>query len=230
MDDGKTGYDLSPVNKLPAIVVVVFLGMLAVEGALALAEAGMIGGAAGLGWRSDLIAQYGVSPEIFAWMKTTGQWPAEHLLRFVTYSFLHYGFVQMAIGGAIFLAMGKLVGEVIGAWAAGVIFFVSAAFGALVYAWAQVGNAWLIGAFPGAYGLIGGFTFVLWARARMTGQNQAQAFSLIAMLMGIQLLFGLIFGTDNTWVSELAGFVSGFALCFVFVPGARAALLARLRR
>jgi len=230
MDDGKTGYDPSPVNPLPAIVVVIFLGMLAVEGGLALAEAGLIGGPAAIGWRSDLIRQYAVSPEIFAWMKTTGQWPAEHLVRFVTFSFLHNGFLQMAIGGAIFLAMGKLVGEVIGAMAAGVIFFVSAAFGAFVYVWAQVGNAWLFGAYPGAYGLIGGFTFILWTRARMTGQSQAQAFSLIALLMGIQLLFGLVFGSDNTWLSELAGFAMGFALCFVLVPGARAALFAKLRR
>lgn len=228
MSDGKTGYDPSPVNPLPPVVWVLALTIFGIEAILAGAEAGFFGGPGAVGWRVDLIQAYGFSPEVFWWMLETGQYPGEHLVRFVSYPFLHYGFVQMAIAAVFVLAMGKMVGETIGPVAVGVIFLGSSILGAAVYG--MLGErAWLVGAFPAAYGLIGGFTFVMWARARLTGGNQSQAFALIAMLMAVQLVFGVLFGTDNTWVADLAGFIAGFGLCFLLVPGARRALLRRMR-
>ncbi len=228
MDDGKQGYDPSPVNPLPPTVIGLFVFIFGVEAVLAGAEAGLYGGPQAIGWRINLIRDYGFSPEVFQWMMQTGQWPFEHLLRLVTYPFLHAGFTQMLMGVVFLLAMGKMVGEVIGNLAVPIIFFGSSIIGALIYGFVPE-KSWLLGAFPGAYGLIGGFTFILWARAKVTGGNQTQAFSLIALLMGVQLLFGLLFGSDNTWVADLGGFVAGFALCFVLVPGARRALLRRMR-
>lgn len=223
-------YDPSPVNPLPPSVLVLFLVIFGVEAVLAAAEAGLVGGPQAVGWRMALIRDYGFSPQVFDWMVETRQLPPEHLLRFVTYPFLHLGFVHMAIAGVIFLAMGKMVGEAIGQLAVPVIFFGASILGALAYGALLSEPAWLVGAFPGAYGLIGGFTFLLWTRARVTGANQARAFTLIAMLMGIQLLFGLLFGSDNTWLADLFGFVAGFGMSFLLVPGARAALIRRLRR
>lgn len=230
MEDGKSGYDPSPVNPLPAVVWVLFGVIFAIEAVLAGADAGFYGGPGAVGWRIETIEAWGFSPELYRWMWRTGQWPPSELLRFVTYPFLHVGFVQMALVAVFVLAMGKMVGETMGNFAVAAIFLGSSAFGAWVYAATLQDPAWLIGGFPGAYGLIGGFTFVLWARAKLTGGNQAQAFSLIAMLMGVQLLFGLLFGTDNTWLADLAGFCAGFALCFALVPAARRALLQRMRR
>ena len=230
MRDGKHGQDPSPVNPLPPVVLVLFLVIFAVEAVLAAAEGGFIGGPQAVGWRMALIRDYAFSPQVFDWMVETGQFPPEQLVRFVTYPFLHVGFVQMAIAAVIFLAMGKLVGEVIGNVAVPVIFFGGSIVGALAYGVFLSEPAWLMGAFPGAYGLIGGFTFLLWTRARAMGESQARAFTLIAMLMGIQRLFGLLFGADNTWVADLFGFLAGFGLSFVLVPGARAALMRRIRQ
>ena len=230
MQDGRHEHDPSPVNPLPPAVLVLFLVIFGIEALLAAAEAGFVGGPQGVGWRMAVIRDYGFSPDVFDWMVETGQFPGEHLLRFVTYPFLHVGFVHMAIAAVIFLAMGKMVGEVIGHLAVPVIFFGASILGALAYGALLSEGAWLVGAFPGAYGLIGGFTFILWSRAVATGGNQARAFTLIALLMAIQLLFGLLFGTDNTWVADLFGFVAGFGLCFLLVPAARAALIRRLRQ
>lgn len=228
MSDGS--HDPSPVNPLPPAVLVIFLAIFGIEAVLAAAEAGIVGGPQAVGWRMGLIRDYGFSPQVFDWMVETGRFPAEHLLRFVTYPFLHVGFVQMAIAGVIFLAMGKMVGEVIGHASVPAIFFGASLVGALAYGALLSEPAWLIGAFPGAYGLIGGFTFILWTQARATGSSQARAFTLIALLMGIQLVFGLLFGSDNTWVADLFGFIAGFGLCFLLVPGARAALIRRMRQ
>ena len=83
---------------------------------------------------------------------------------------------------------------------------------------------------PHHQGLIGGFTYLLWLRLGQLGAQQVRAFSLIGMLLGVQLVFGLIFGGSLDWVADLAGFVTGFLLSIVLVPGGWARLLARLRR
>ena len=72
MDDGKTGYDPSPVNPLPPIVLVLFLAIFGIEAMLAAGEAGIVGGPAAVGWRLAVIRDYGFSPQVFDWMRETG--------------------------------------------------------------------------------------------------------------------------------------------------------------
>ncbi len=86
--------------------------------------------------------------------------------------------------------------------------------GALVYALLLDTPQPLIGGFPAVYGLIGAFTFLLWVRLALNGGPQARAFTLIGFLMGIQLVFGLLFGGGKDWIADLAGFVAGFGLSF----------------
>ncbi len=88
----------------------------------------------------------------------------------------------------------------------------------------------LIGGFPAVYGLIGAFTFRLWVKLAQTGGPQARAFTLIGFLMGIQLIFGLLFGGTPDWVADLAGFASGFGLSFLVSPGGWDRVVARLRQ
>ncbi len=124
--------------------------------------------------------------------------------------------------------MGKLVGEVLADWAVLVIFFGASVLGALAYGLAWDTRVMLYGGYPGAYGLVGAFTFILWAG--LAGQARGlQAFTLIAFLMGIQLVFGLLFGGGFGWVGELTGFIAGFVIAFLISPGGWQAVLRRLR-
>jgi hypothetical protein len=61
------------------------------------------------------------------------------------------------------------------------------------------------------------------------GQSQVQAFKLIGVLLGLQLVFGLIFGNNPAWIAELTGFVFGFGISVVVAPGGWTALVAKLR-
>jgi membrane associated rhomboid family serine protease len=88
----------------------------------------------------------------------------------------------------------------------------------------------LIGGFPAVYGLIGAFTFLLWRSLALIGANQARAFTLIAFLMGIQLVFGLMFGLQKDWVADLVGFACGFGLSFFVSPGGWTRMRGRMRR
>lgn len=219
----------SPMNPVPPVVLALALVIFGIEVAFTLGTNGMAGGPTAVGWRTEYMERFAFSDRVFEWMRETGQWPAEHLLRFVAYPFLHWGFTQMLFAAAILLAMGKIVGEVMGPVRVLVLFFAGSIVGALAFALILNDPTPLVGAFPGDYALIGGFTYLLWLKLGQAGANQVRAFSMIGVLMGLQLLFGLLFGSDNFWLADLAGFGTGFALSILLVPGGFARLLHRMR-
>lgn len=220
----------APVNPLPPIVVVLFLAIVLPEAAFSLGAQGLIGGADAVGWRLATVQQFGFSGDIFDWMMQNGRWLPEHLVRFLTYPFVHESFTSTLFAAVILLALGKLVGETMGQLAVAVIFVGAGVFGALIYALLLNDPVWLTGAFPSVYGLIGGYTFIFWQRLGAAGQEQLRAFSLIAMLMGLQLIWGVFFNVGNGWVADISGFGFGFAASIVLVPGGMARFLAHFRR
>ncbi|MGD9863913.1 MAG: rhomboid family intramembrane serine protease [Pseudodonghicola sp.] len=217
------------VNPLPPVVVALFLVIMGIEVVLFLGARGLIGGPGAVGWRLEAMQRYAFSGEIFDWMWESGRWPVAHLIRFVSYAFVHASFTQALFVGVFVLAMGKLVAEIFGSLAMLAVFLISAAGGALIYALLLNDPMPLVGGFPAVYGLIGAFTYILWRRLGAVGANQTRAFSLIAMLIGVQLLFGLVFGGGADWVADLGGFATGFALSFFVAPGGWARLRGRIR-
>ncbi|WP_299418827.1 rhomboid family intramembrane serine protease [uncultured Shimia sp.] len=222
--------DQSPVNPLPPVVTALFLLLVGVEAALWLGSKGIVGGPTAVGWRLDAIQRYAFSPDIFDWMVSNGQFPAEHMIRFVSYLFVHYNFTHALFGGVLLLAMGKMVGEVFSGWATLAIFVVSGAVGALGYAVILDASAPLLGSYPGVYGLIGAFTFLLWTSLGAVGEPQVRAFSLIGMLVAIQLGFSLVFGGGPDWVADVIGFGAGFLMSFALIPGGWQRIREKIRR
>jgi membrane associated rhomboid family serine protease len=219
-----------PLNPLPPVVWALALPMILAEAAFGLAARGIIGGAAGDGWRLDAVQRFAFSPDLLRYFQATAQWPLDGLHRFLTYPFVHLSITQALFAVVILLALGKMVGEVFRWWGVLAVFFGAAAGGALIYTLVLPGVAVpLVGAFPAVYGLIGAFTFLLWVRAAATGSSQARAFTLIGVLMGVQLLFGVLFGGGSEWVADLAGFAIGFALSLLCAPGAWGRVRDRLR-
>lgn len=217
------------VNPLPPVVVALFLVIVGIEGAFSLGARDLIGGPGAVGWRQSAIQTYSFNSDVFRWMVENNRWPTEHLIRFVTYPFVHATFTQALFVGVFLLAMGKMVGDVFGGWATLLVFVVSGIGGALAYGFLGDAQPWLVGGFPSVYGLIGAFTYLLWRSLALVGANQARAFSLIAFLMGIQLIFGLFFGGGKDWVADIAGFATGFGLSFFVAPGGWARMRGRIR-
>lgn len=224
------GYDTSPVNPLPLVVWALALPIVVLEVVLGLGQIGLAGGPAALGWRLDALQRFSFAPDILRAMIEAGQFPASHMIRIVTYPFVHMSFTHALMVLVFILALGKMVGEVFRAWAVLVVFFGAAIMGALVYTAVPGMSQPLVGGYPAVYGLVGAFTWILWTRLGMTNANRARAFTLIGFLLGIQLVFGLIFGSQPDWIAELAGFAAGFGLSFVVAPGGWAKAVERLRR
>lgn len=219
----------SPMNPLPWIVWALTLPVVAMEIVLALGERGILGGVAGAGWRIQAMERFAYIPDLTRFVVGNGIFPAEAAMRFVSYIFVHGSFTHALFAVVLLLALGKMVGEIFRWWAVLVVFFGAAIIGAAAYTLVPWVRMPLIGAYPGTYGLIGAFTFLLWVRLAGTGSNQYRAFTMIGMLLGIQLLFGLVFGGGVEWVADLAGFATGFLLSFVVSPGGWSATMARIR-
>lgn len=209
-----------PVNPLPAIVWVLALPLIAMELALALAEGGIVGGAGGIGWRSQAVERLAMWPELLRYQVETGGQPHAELLRLVSYPLVHGSTMHALFSVVILLALGKMVAETFRWWAVLVVVLGASVAGALVYGLVMPDlRAPLLGAFPPVYGLIGAFTFLLWTKLARSGGNQYRAFTLIGFLLFAQLLFGVIFGASWEWAADIAGFVAGFVLSFVVSPG-----------
>ena len=226
----KSSHEESPFNALPPIVVALALVILGVEVMLQAGARGFVGGPGAVGWRLDAIQGYAFSGTILDWMIETGRWPLEHLKRFVTYPFVNVQLTQVAFCAALTLALGKFTAEYYGGVKVLGIYLVTSIVGAVAFGFMVEGRYPLLGGFTPVYGLIGAYTYALWLRLGQTGENQLKAFRLIGFLMGLQLLFGLLFGSGGQWIAELAGFSTGFMLSTVLAPGGWAALLVRLRQ
>lgn len=218
-----------PINPLPWVVWLLALPMIALEVVFALGQSGLTSNPGAVGWRIQAIQEFAYSPAILKAMAALGDWPPRQVARIVTYPFVQGSFTQALFGVVILLALGKMVAEVFRPWAVLVVFFASAIVGALVFSLVPGNVLPLFGAYPAVYGLIGAFTFLLWGRLSGSG-TQYRAFSLIGLLMGVQLLFAALFGGGWEWVADLAGFATGFVLSFVVSPGGWGRTIARLRQ
>lgn len=221
-------HNAPPLNPLPPVVWALALPMIALEIVLQIGAAGIAGGPDAVGWRLEAITRVAFIPDLWREMWTLGQFPPEHMLRFVAYPFVHGNMTHAAFAVVILLALGKFTGEVLRFWAVLVVFFGAAIAGALAYGLLAT-RVPLIGAYPGDYGLVGAFTYLMWLRLAGSGREY-RAFSMIGLLLVAQLVFGVLFGGGLDWVADLAGFAAGFVLTILVVPGGIPRLMDRLRQ
>jgi len=220
----------APFNPIPRVVIALVAVILGIEMLFSLGARGIIGGPDAIGWRLAAIQDWAFADVVWEWMIENNRFPPAQMARFVTYPLIHVNFTHALFVIVFMLAMGKLVSEVFGSLAFLVVFFGSAVAGALGYGVFLNPEQPLLGGYPGVYGLIGAFTFMMWMDLTKLGANRMRAFTLIGFLLGIQLLFGLLFGGSLDWFADLIGFGTGFVLSFVVSPGGWTRLVDRLRR
>lgn len=183
-----------------------------------------------IGWRSAAIQEFAFAPSVLDWIIARGDFGFDVTKRFVTYAFVHDSFTSALFGSALLLALGKFVGDAIGNLPVLLLFVVTSIGGAVVFGALATANYPLTGLYPPVFGLIGAYTYVIWVRMGQMGENQLNAFRLIGVLLGLQLVFGLLFGATQSWIAEIAGFAIGFAISPILVPGGLADLRRKMRQ
>ena len=122
-----------PLNPLPPVVWALALPMIAMEAAVTLGSTGMVGGATGIGWRVQALERFVFAPDVMRAMIEQGQYPLNHLIRLVTYPFVHASTTHALFVIVILLALGKMVGEAFRWWAVVVVFLGAAVAGAFAF-------------------------------------------------------------------------------------------------
>lgn len=211
-------------HRLPVPVVVLVAVIAGVEAVLQLGLRGMIGGPQAVGWRLEAITAVGFSDPLFEHMRTTGTVRPDGIWRMLSYWIVHLGPMHALLGAVLLLALGKAVSERFSTWSMLAVLAAGSVGGALAYGLAQSSPAMLVGVYPAVYGLIGAYTWALWSGS--SGHHRVMAFRLVGLLIGLQILFRLLFGGGNEWVADLGGFLAGFAVAWLVAPGGRD----RLRR
>lgn len=214
----------SPINPLPITVWILVLPIIISEIVFGLGQAGVIGGAQGVGLRLTAMQHAAFAPEMVQRMWQVGVVDWSQLYRLLSFSFIHVNFTHAAFVVVFTLALGNMVAREFKPRSVLALFFGSAIGGALIYTvimtLIRAPLEPLIGGYPAVYGLVGAFTFLLWTRLAAANANRMRAFTLIGMLLLFQLVFGLVFGgAGYGWIAEIAGFFCGFGLSFLLVDG-----------
>jgi len=218
----------APLNPLPGPVWLMLLALAGVETVLVLAAQGWIGGPTAIGWRLEAIQRFAVSGAIQDWMVQTRQAPARHLVRYLAFPLVQPGTMATVLVLAMLAGLGKAIGEGLGTRALLASALLPPVGAAVVFA-AVLGDhelAWLFGAWPTVFGLVGAYTWLAWLRAGGDPARQRRAFGLIGVLMLARLGFGLLAEAGHGWIADLVAFAVGFGLAALMAPGT----LARLRR
>jgi len=231
-NDPLADLNASPLNPLPGAVWLLLLAVLGIEAVLWAGGAGLIGGPQAVGWRIEAIQRLGFSGAIQDWMLENRVFPATHLLRYASYSFIHAAPMHALFAGVLIAALGKTLSEAFGAIRFLVLALVTPMLGAVSFG-LVVGSetqGWLFGAMPLAFALVGGFTWLKWHQAQGDRTLQRRAFAMIGILLVARLAFGLLAETGPGWVAEFASFGFAFVLSAGFLgPGSWHRLRERLR-
>lgn len=220
----------SPFNAVPIVPLLLALAIGGIELVLSAADNGFLGGPMGAGWRAGAFQDYAFAPAVMTEIFERGRGSFDLWKRFATYPFVHISLMHAVWAVVLLLALGKFVGEKFHALSFLILFFTTSIVGAAVYGLVSWQNAPLLGAYPGVYGLIGAYTYLMWLTLERMGENQLKAFQLIGILLGLLLVYSMIFGSSPTWIAEVAGFVIGLFTAPLLAPGGWSAFLYRIRK
>ncbi|MDE0968990.1 MAG: rhomboid family intramembrane serine protease [Octadecabacter sp.] len=220
----------SPFNAIPPVPLVLVVIIITIELILTAAANGWVGGLQGVGWRAGAFGNFQFYPDVMTEIFERSRGSFDYWKRFVTYPFFHSSLTHAVWVCILLLALGKFVGETFSSIAFLILFFATSILGAAIYGALSWQNTQLIGAYPGVYGLIGAYTYLMWLALERMGENQLKAFQLIGIMLGIMLVYSMVFGSSPTWIADVSSFLIGLLIAPLLAPGGWSGFLIRIRK
>jgi membrane associated rhomboid family serine protease len=202
----------------PAIIWIVALLFVGFELVFQLAEAGVLP-FADLRWEVyKKLAFFDIYFE--AWREGIPV-PLELWTSFLTHALLHGGLLHLLMNGAIFLGLGGMIANNIGAARFLILFATTAIGGAVVFALIADAQGPLVGASGSIFGFFGALKRWEWRFLSSTGQSKGRFWSTIAGLTVLNLMLALFYPGEGAvaWEAHLGGFVTGFLIAPLLAPG-----------
>ena len=165
--------------------------------------------------RRQAVVSFGFWPGHIHGQLEDGSFGLSSLTAFVSYPLMHFSAVNAIFSILFTLVVLRLLSGIVRQSHCLLIFFGSAALGALAYYFLAGSDFPLVGASPGFLGLFG----IAAAVAVMAGGPGGNAsigrvgrtmLILPALLIGFEIVASLLFGGRGRWVADLTGFAAGF--------------------
>ncbi len=150
------------------------------------------------------------------------QVPAGFWATFLTHAFLHGGWLHLVMNGVLFLGLGGVLANGLGAPRFLALFLVTAIGGALAFGLLAQAQGPLVGASGALFGFIGTFKRWEWKWIRATGSSAQRFWRTILALTAINVLLFFFFPGEGSlaWEAHLGGFVTGFLIAPLLAPRA----------
>jgi len=159
------------------------------------------------------------------WPGLLGDWgpifPGQRFTMFLSYAFLHGGFLHMVFNMLILLHLGRETVLRLGQTGFALAFALCAVGGAGAFALLNGGEAPMLGASGVVFGLFG--MTIYWDIQRRRAQRASldQPIRLIVGLMVMNVLLWALVGGMLAWEAHLGGFVTGALLARIVTPTPR---------
>lgn len=143
---------------------------------------------------------------------------------FVTHAFLHGGIAHVGMNTVVFLALGAHLCRAIGERTTFMLFFGTAAAGALVFGLIADTGVWpvpMVGASGALFGFLGAMKRWEWRYVSLNGLPRRRFWSTMGALIAVNVLLTLGVGLEGAgvaWEAHLGGFVAGWVAGGVTTP------------
>lgn len=180
--------------------------MAAIEGALSLSDAGLLGD---FNWRWPAFAVGAFWKPIFTGAMAP-LYPGQRVSMLITYAFLHGGLAHLLLNSVVLLALGKFVADRIGAGRTLLLLALSAMGGALAFGLLATGSGPMIGASGAVFGLIGLWQGWDYRMRRAAGLPLRPVVTAILGLAVVNIVLFVILGGGLAWEAHLGGWLVGW--------------------
>lgn len=131
----------------------------------------------------------------------------------ISSAFLHGGLVHLGLNMISLFLFGPIIERLVGKVRFLVLYLVSAFGGSVAVLLLAPGSS-VLGASGAIFGLMGAFFII----QRRLGANSTY----LVVLIGINLVYGFLPGTNISWQAHIGGLVAGAAVAFVYLKTRRA--------
>lgn len=147
--------------------------------------------------------------------------PGQRATMFITYAFLHGGFLHMVFNMLILLHLGREAVLRLGQAGFLLLFVLTSAAGGGVYALLATSEAPMLGASGAVFGLFGATMYWDFQRRRALGATLEPVWRLLIGLVVMNVILYFLVGGMLAWQTHLGGFLAGAALARVVTPTVR---------
>jgi membrane associated rhomboid family serine protease len=156
------------------------------------------------------------------WPGLLGRWQANYAtqpyLMFVTYAFLHGGFVHLLVNMMTLYSLGNFVGQRVGVRRLAVVYISAVLGGALCFGLLAPNLNPMVGASGGLFGLIG--ALLAWNYVDLFAANRAlwPILRAVLFLILLNVVLWWAMGGHLAWQTHLGGFIAGWIAALLVAP------------